>query len=538
MTDEELKQVMPEIDQKVWELSTLLWVVENGIRNEKGVLLEFINHRFLMDIYDDMAQIQVIRKASQVGYSTMMILKSLKLAKNRKYNIIYTLPTFGDVGQFVPSKVNALISNNEMLQEWTKDKDTILQKKVGDGFIYYRGTFSKKGESEKMESGVGIMFSSDINIHDECDRSDQTILEQYESRLSNSEYGGRWYFSNPTSPYTLSQKLFEKSDQKHWFIKCEHCNKWQYLDYWKNIKYGKFICEACGKLISDDVRRNGRWVKKYANRDISGYWISHLICPWISAEKIQEEEQTKTKQYFYNFILGLPYIGSDVVVNKDILLKCIDLGEPNFKQHNVLGVDQGLKKHYVLMNSQGIFKLGVMDRWEDIEELIKIYDVETAVIDALPDLTIPRKLRDKYPGIVWLNYFKREIKRADYILWDYKTHTVFSDRTKIIQNTIDKFINREIRIQLMAEDLTDYIKHWQALYKVVESDKMGIEQDVWESSGEDHYVFATIYALTALEKTEHGGTEIKDWEQRKEIYSGLAPDIKKMLEDKEAFENG
>jgi len=517
-----------------WQKYCLLWILDQEIKNEKGMPLEFRDHRFLIDIYDDWTPVQTVRKASQIGYSTLEILKSFWGAKYKKYNIIYSLPTFQDVIQFVPSKVNALITQNPVLTELTKDKDTILQKKIGDGFIYYRGTFSKKTEQEKMGAGIGIMFSSDLNIHDEADRSDQAILEQYESRLEASQFRGRWYFSNPTTPHTKSQILWEQSDQKHWFIKCRN-HHWQYLDYWKNVKGGKFICSTCGAEITDDERRNGQWVRKYLNKDISGYWIPHLICPWISAQKIEEQAETKSKQYFYNFVLGLPYIGSDVVVNRDIILRNIDITEQNKQEHNVLGVDQGLKKYYVLGNRQGIFKIGVTETWDEIEELIKVYDVETAVFDALPDLTEPRKLLGKYPGIVWLNYYKKEVRKAEFIKWDYKTHTVYCDRSKIIQQVIDEMVNRKIRFQMRQMDLEDYIKHWQSLYKITQKDDMGIERNLWETEGEDHFCHATIYWRLALETKGEGKGGIKFWDVEDEKPGEIAPDLKRMAKKQEEF---
>ena len=517
-----------QINEYLWKKSPLLWIVDNEIKTEKGLPMEFKNHKFLKDIYDDWTPIQVVRKASQVGFSTLEIDKTFNATRYRKWNIIYTLPTFGDVGQFVSSKVNALISVNPLFANLTKDKDTILQKRIGTGFIYYRGTFTSK--KEKMESAIGTMFSADVLVMDECDRSDQAILEQYESRLKASKYKGQWYFSNPTNPFTLSQKVWEKSDQKHWFIKCPHCGHWQYLDFFKNIVNNKYVCQKCGKELSDEDRMNGQWVKKYKS-DISGYWINHLMCPWITAAEIQKEYEGRDKQYFYNFILGLPYIGSDVMIDRQIILQAIDYSAPNFQQHNVLGVDQGLKKHWVLGNSQGIFKMGVTDKWEDIENLIKVYDVEIAVFDALPDLTEPRKLRDKYPGTIWLSYYKKEIQKADFITWDSDSRTVYSDRTKDIQMLIDEMINRKIRFQMKPEELNNYIEHWKSLYKVTEKDNLGIDRDVWETNGEDHYVHATIYFRLGLEKAEKGGTEIKSWEKQQEAYSGTAPDVKKMAEE-------
>ena len=525
-----------KIQQAMWMFSPYVWVKHNKIKNEKGKELEFKDHKFLKDVYDDWNPVQTVRKASQIGFSVMEMLKTLNAAKYRGWNVIYTLPTFSDVNELVGSKTNALISMNPILQQWTKDKDSITQKKVGNGFVYYRGTFSNKSEKSKMESGVGIMLSSDLNVHDECDRSDEEIMIQYESRLANSEYGGRWYFSNPTHPNTLSQKIYAKSDQKHWFIKCEHCNHWQYLDFWKNIKNGKYVCQKCQRELSDETRRNGQWVKRF-KKDISGYWISHLMCPWIPASKIEEEFNNKSKQYFYNFILGLPYIGSDVVVNKDIILRNVDLTKPNFQERNVMGVDQGLKKHYVIGNQQGIFKIGCVEDWADIEKLIKIYDIGCAVFDALPDLTEPRKLRNKYPGKVWLNYYKKEVKKADFIKWEDKTHTVYSDRTKIIQQNIDDLIEKRTRFQIEPSGLTDYIRHWESVYKITEEDNMGIERDFWETSGtEDHYVHATNYWRIALERFTQGGGGIKSWEENETRDPTIAPEISKILEQNQKFE--
>ncbi len=507
-----------------------LWVINRHIKSEKGTELEFKNHKFLKDIYNDFTPIQVVRKASQIGFSVMKILKAFWLARYRNYNIIYTLPTFRMAQEFGSAKVNALISQNPILERWVQNKDSIFQKKIGNGFIHFRGTSADKSEEEKAEAGVGIMLSSDVNIYDECDKSDQDILEQYHSRMAASDYKGEWYFSNPTTPRLKSQKLYEQSDQKHWFVKCEHCNHFQYLDYWKNIKGGKFVCEKCGEEISNETRKNGQWVRKYKNKDISGYWLPHLICPWITAKEIEDAYLNRSKQYFYNFVLGLPYIGSEITVNRDIILRNIDITEPNFQEHNVLGVDQGLQKHWVLGNQQGIFAMGQTDDWQNIEELIRVYDVETAVFDALPDLTEPRKLRDKYPGKIWLSYYKKEVRKADFIFWDYKTHTVYSDRSKIIQQVIDEMVNKKIRFQMKPDELGEYIRHWQTLFKTTEKDNLGIERDSWATQGEDHYVHATVYFRIALEKTTEK-TEVKEWQPAQNITTNIAPEISKMVEN-------
>ena len=529
------KQDIIAFKNKRWSLNCFDWAENAQIKNEKGEQLEFKNRKFLKDIYSDFSQIQVARKCSQIGFTVMKVLKTMWAARYKNWNIIYTFPTFSDVNKMIPSKVNPLITQNPLLGYWTKDKDSVFQKKIGNAFIHYRGTkghtIAKKDE-QSTEAGVGIMISSDLNVHDECDRSDQNIMEQYESRLAASDFKGRWYFSNPTTPGTISQKLYEKSDQKHWFIKCEHCGEWQYMDYWKHVKNYMFLCKKCHKEITDEMRFNGQWVKKYKDRDISGYWINHMMCPWISAREIQESYENKSKQYFYNFVMGLPYVGSEVVVDRNVILKDIDLTAPNFMKRNILGVDQGLKKHWVLGNEQGIFKMGVTDDWQDIVNMIKVYDVEIAVFDALPDLTEPRKIREQFPGIVWLHYYKREVKKADYIIWDEKSHTVYSDRSKIIQQVIDDMVNRKIRFQMKPDDLSAYIAHWGSMYKTSEQDSLGQDRDIWLSTGEDHLVHATNYWRVGLERIR-GGAEVMDWQKQDKTYSGLAPEVTKIIKQQE-----
>ena len=532
------KNQLRELKKASWESEILWWIQDNEIKTEKGIPVEFKNHPFLKDIFEDWTPIQTGRKAAQIGWSTMEIIKSLWAAKYKKFNIIYTLPTFGDIGQFVPPKVNPIISGNPMITEWTADKDTLLQKKVGERFIYYRGTFSKRTEQEKQLAGVGIIFSSDINIHDESDRSDQVILEQYESRLEASDYKGKWYFSTPTVSGTLTQKLWEQSDQKHWFIDCPHCHEFQWLDYFKNTDKEReiYVCQKCKGEIDDDTRRNGFWVKKYRDKEISGYYIPHTICPWISAKQLIEAEKIKTKQYFYNFNLGLPYRGSDIVVDKEIILKNVIQDEPNFKVKNVIGVDTGLTMHYVLGNEQGIFQIGSTKDWDEIESLMKKYDA-VAVFDALGDLTKPRKLRDKYRGKVWLCYFKRDRDVPEAVKWEPKNMSVYAERSKIIQRVIDDFVDGNIKIYLKPEELTDFIDHWETLYQITEKDSLGIERKKWETEGENHLLFATVYWYLSLLK--QGNAKVIEWKykEKSRVDNPQSPSPSKMAEQ-QALQRG
>src|SRR4030043_173247 len=96
--------------------SILYWIGKNHIKSETGQNIEFHEHRFMMDIYADRTPVQVIRKASQVGASTMEILRVLHDAIFLGINQIYTLPTADDVYKFVPSKVNQIMRANPCIK--------------------------------------------------------------------------------------------------------------------------------------------------------------------------------------------------------------------------------------------------------------------------------------------------------------------------------------------------------------------------------------------------------------------------------------
>ena len=120
-----------------------------GIKNDQGQILDFVDHPYLWDIYGDTSAEIVCMKAAQVGFSTLANIKALWLARNKQkddigFDIIYSLPSASDIYEFVSGKTNRLIANNPIFQEWTKDKDSIEQKKVGKSVIYYRGTWTER----------------------------------------------------------------------------------------------------------------------------------------------------------------------------------------------------------------------------------------------------------------------------------------------------------------------------------------------------------------------------------------------------------
>src|SRR3989304_6969483 len=300
------------------KISVLHWILNNKIKNENGVLIEFHSHRFMIDIYSDRTPIQVIRKASQVGASTIESIRTLPGARFWGINQIYTLPTSDDVLKFVQSKVNRIISVNPRVKEGIDPKsiDSVEQKQIGKSFVYFKGTFTER---------EAIMLSSDRNIHDELDKSKPEVVRDYASRMGYSKIRSQHYFSTPTIPDFGVDRLFEQSDQKYWRFNCPHCSFRQHMEWEKNVdeKRGIYVCQECGKeLTPEQISEAGSWEARFPGRPISGYWISQMHCPSRSlAAPIQERIDADDDTYFYNFILGLPYLAADQKVPQSLFIR-------------------------------------------------------------------------------------------------------------------------------------------------------------------------------------------------------------------------
>lgn len=503
---------MEEISlSKAEAFSAIAFILKNRLVNENGSPIEFKDHAFLIDPYLDNAERQSIRKCSQIGWSTLAILRSFHLARFAGANIIHTFPSRNIAKDFVVPKVDPLIAGNPVIKKMI-GVDSRYLKQVGSRFIYYRGTY---------EQTEAISISAHILINDEFDRSNQKVLKTYRSRLDDAkrerpELGWEWRFSNPSIPGYGVDELWRKSDQKHWFVKCRHCGHDWYLKFPDNIdfKRKKKICSKCHKPFKREDLTNGRWVKKKLKPTISGYWISQMFVPWISAEKIIEDSEGDP-EVFHNFTLGLPYVSKDTSVSREAILNCLIPGY-NPRTNVAIGVDNGRVKNYVIGNRHGIFEIGETEDWGDIENLRNKYGA-TMVIDALPYPTMPKKLAEKYPGKVYIHYYQTDKKSPEFIRWDYNKGMVRSDRTKVIDSVVADINAKDIVYNLTAPQLEQYIYECEQVYRVIEETPQGIKKPKWKKieNRPDDYFHATVYWRIALEQTMGQGGIVTPMRPRK-----------------------
>jgi hypothetical protein len=305
-------------------------------------------------------------------------------------------------------------------------------------------------------------------------------------------------------------------------IKCD-CGQgnyggWQYLSWPQNVDYKnkRYVCVHCGREITDSMRQGGEWVRKYPSRDISGYWVSQMMAPWIPCSRLINEEAEASKQFFYNFVLGLPYIGSDKTVNRDLILRNTSTKEPDGSFF--IGIDVGSVLHVVIGTSKGITKACTVDKWEDLDAFMASLDPRQVVVDALPETHEVKKFQDKYPNRVKICYYRKpqvsKPQDKDLFTIDYKDGVVVAKRTEVIDDLIDKFTKGEILIYINPKEPIliggsgvkkgdSFAEQWESLYRYKDEEKGVV---TWEHSGPDHFAHATVYYYIAC---KIGGTGIK-----------------------------
>lgn len=478
-------------------LSIHAFLSNNQIKTETGEVLDFKKYYFLFDIYSDNSPLICCMKAAQIGFTTYEILKTAHEAKFIGEDILYVLPTADDVKRFSGGKTNKIIAHNPILQSWTSDKDSVEQKQFGKATIYYQGSWTER---------AALMITAKKLVVDEYDRCKQDIVEQYDSRLQSIANPKKAFFSNPSLSDFGIHKFYKQSDQKKWHI-THSCGQTYVMDE-SCIDYEHEIyrCPKCSKEITDEQRRVGEW-KATSTGKWSGYWIPLWIAPWMPAAKIAEMKREKTAEYFANFVAGLPYAGSGDKVSAQTIIGCLKNEVNAHEDRIIIGVDTGLPIHIVCANKQGYFyydKLedATKDPYGQLEKLLLRWKKSIIIADQGGDLIGIRRLQAKYPGRVFLVWYRSDKKGVGIIQWgkDDEYGKVTADRNRLIQLFIDEMGDKRVVFNGTESEWQEYIAHWMNIYRTWELNSLNVKEFKWERTGADHWVHCSVYARIGLDK--------------------------------------
>jgi len=165
-------------------------------------------------------------------------------------------------------------------------------------------------------------------------------------------------------------------------------------------------------------------------------------------------------------------------------------------------------KHYVLGSEKGVIKIGRFTKWQELDDIITHYKISAGVIDAMPDNTMSKYYVETYPQMM-MSFFQENLNNPQALVWwgeNDKLGIVYSSRDRVIDRLIYDIVNAKILFGLESDyEFREYLKHWETLRRVKETNNKGIERYIWDSTtGEDHFVFATLYYWLALQGVGNG----------------------------------
>jgi len=507
------------LEGKKWDLSRRKWSVE---------LYQAANPYLISQYPDEYARSVVMMKPTQIGMSTLSIVKMFHFADNFPARVMYILPRQQDYLDFVTTRVDPMIKRSARLSALLGSPDSTRAKQFGQSYLFF------------MESTVEPrMMPADALFMDEVDLCNPDNLGTAQNRLDDSKWKLKFWLSTPTIPNYGVHSRYLQSDMRTWLIRCKGCGFWQPVEWESNLKvYGaddapekvQLECVKCAKVIDMETIQAGKWVAERPDRskDIVGYHVSQLMVHDVATVyKAYLDPETTTLE-FWRKRLGKPYeLAGGSVSREDILGACYDdtlYLEPAYdgKSTYFMGVDQGNELQVVIAktepNSRRLkvihiefvpYSAEVADNnsgFNRIANLIRQYRVKTAVIDADPNRHSVRALQQIFPGTVFL---------ADYLNIKTRVEKITGRIGKMEGVTIGLKVNRTEGLDYLMQTIRDglwqlpttaggaiptmvenLISHVTALKRDVEEKRTpsGMEQEaVWRTIRPDHLAHSMLF---------------------------------------------
>ena len=466
-----------------------------------GKPFTFERHEYLIEPYADDHPDQTFMKATQLGLTSLGMLRSIYGARYRGFKgILYLFPSRSDVIDFSKGRVTPLIEDNpDSIGSWVRETDAANIKQVWNAFLYFRGMRSRAG----LKS-VPI----DFLILDETDEAPQNAIDMAMERMAHSEFKEVLKLSNPTLPDYGIDKAFQETDQRYWLLRCPKCNHYTCLeDTFPDclITTNGQVIRACQKCKSELNPSVGEWVaKKLSIIDKRGYHFSQLFSHFVDPRGILHQFRTTSNLTdFWNLKIGNAYVEAQNRLSiEEILALCGNEGIVSEDQGPCfMGVDQGKDLHVVVgkrcpPKAGKIIHIGVYKDFEELDRLMRNFNVSRCIIDALPEIRAARAFSERFKDKVYLNYYN-EHQKGSYA-WNDKEMIVSCNRTESLDASHKQIMEQSIVLPKQCEITQEFAKHLHNVAKKLEEDEeTGSKRYVYVKLGEDHFRHSFNYEAVA-----------------------------------------
>jgi len=505
--------------RRVANANAALWA-ETYITTESGEPFSFTHHKYQIEpMCLDVPKMSV-RKATQGGWTLIMMLWGFKLLKDGKLpqGLIYLFPTDVKVGEFSQLRWTRLLDANPVeMASHVKRTDNIHNKRIGRGNLMMRGAqLTKRIGGVDAESIALRSDPADVLIFDEIDLMPPNALAKARGRLGHSKLKWERSISNPTIPGYGIDLGFQAGDQRHSMTRCNACNAWTCLEIefpncLHRLADGRVIraCVKCGREISIE---NSQWAAKFPSRskDHVSYWWSQLGSHYVSAAELLEAYEHPPEGNLGDVLrlkIGLPYLDAQYGLSTSDVLLCCTQDPP--ATHSIvqtaIGVDVGKWLHVVIGyritdDAYRIIACLIVRDFDELKLAARAFRAGTTCIDNEPELRAARNYQATGQGQIWLSDYVESVGPAHY---EINTRLVRVNRTEILDDT-HFYLSHPGRLLLPKETqgVRQFAEECASMAKVVTKEPAtGKQRAQYLSRGPDHFRHAFANFLLAAKLT-------------------------------------
>lgn len=480
------------------------------------------------EIINDHHPDKIVRKSRQLGLSEMGVAENIWFADfHENTKSMYTFPRNRQLVDFVKTRMNPVLDANPYFNSIRNSQmDSLEVKQIGSSFMLFRSAFG---------GALGEGVDADFVAFDEYDRMQDNVELAFQESMKSSAYGWLRRWSTPTIPGRGVDAIFQKSDQRFYLHKCEHCGHWQQLNVEDNImqvipdginyiteevKDGtfKFACAKCSKDL--DRWYNGQWVAKHPSvGHMRGYHISQLNAVWISADDIMRRQfRYKSKQLYYNYVIGEPFASTGLIITDEDILAAQRFENPKNTRSGyakiIVGIDWGTTNWCAMIGITAEGKIDMLNTWafkdNPAAPLEPVRMIAAAIAPFDPDLIIAdfgfgadrnSLLMQIFKGRVWACKYQTFKGGSQPInKWNESSRIVTVDKTLTVQRMLHSVKERGIGFWRMDEQLALFTKHIKNVRIMDEEDDDGNFYQLATRVGDDHLSSALNYCLIGKEK--------------------------------------
>lgn len=475
-------------------------------------------------------------KSAQMGFTEVALNRTFFTIDIKKTDVIYLLPKSDpDASDFSSARFTPALELSPHLKDLFTEANNVGYKRAGAVSLYVRGMQSRSGVKSLA---TGLM------IFDELDEMPSKNVELAKHRTAGQLDFQTIKISTPTIPGFGIDLVYKESTKDHYYFKCPFCSRMTELTYPEcivitadsimdsRIKESYYICKECKHALPHEGKID---FLKNANKGGTGEWAStenfdsetrgfHIhrmysmaksgTAPAFAEEKLRADTDLTCKQEFFNSVLGRAFVVEGAQILDDAIAKVTKSysrnARPRANGFRVMGIDVGNDLHYEIgefridgslssdLNALSTYvqlTAGKVQHFEDLDPLMRDYQILTAVIDANPERRKAREFASRFPNHVYLCFYANGL-RGNEVTVNKTGFTISVDRTSWLDMSIGRFNSG--RISIPGDTLDEYKEHIKAVIRKYDRDHNGNPVGVWVSTGADHFAHARNYAEIAL----------------------------------------